>query len=278
MSNINEVINKTMKNSNLKIEEKELLSLLEKDPYLYLENYGSFLTEFEFNFFLKNHSDNYEVNWYLNKKMKPSINRKTIQNRRFNAINKLANSEYFSLEEMKQRRPELYSQIMGKYYKQQVDDFDKNMKVYERILKNYDYSMYTNRILEDRKNDEEIVIEKDENEEKSDEDDENFDYFIQKNQKIIEKKSQNNQQINHQIYQLKIDDEEINLTLEESEDVKQQTEEEYLIQHFISEMKRMFIEGKDEEFFDYSTVDKDESLDDLNQLAMDEEEKYFDEE
>ena len=125
---------------------------------------------------------------------------------------------------------------------------------------------------------EEIVIEKDENEEKSDEDNENFDYFIQKNQKIIEKKPQNNQQINHQNYQLKIDDEEINLKLEESEDVKQQTEEEYLIQHFISEMKRMFIEGKDEEFFDYSTVDKDESLDDLNQLAMDEEEKYFDEE
>jgi hypothetical protein len=49
-----------------------------------------------------------------------------------------------------------------------------------------------------------------------------------------------------------------------------------LIQFFTSEMKRMFIEGEDEEFFDYSKVDKDESFDDIDQMLMDSEEKYFD--
>eukprot|EP01080_Neovahlkampfia_damariscottae_P006286 gene6286-10293_t len=268
---LKEVVEVTVNNSIEALDQTGLYLLLQSDPYLYLEKYGSLLTQKEFNCFEKNYKENYEVNWYLNKKIGLNNNKK-IKNRRFNAIDSL--KEYFSLEEMKQRRPELYSQILGNYYKERGETFDKNMKVYERILKNYDYSNFTNRILEDRKNDE-IHNEKDEIHEKSDEENENFEYFIEKNQKIKEKKLQTKEENQKEIYNLKIDDKEIVLKFEKS-DVKLDNEDDYLIQYFISEMKRKFIEGDDKDF-DYSKVDNDESLDDINQMTIDFEEKYFEE-
>ncbi len=43
-------------------------------------------------------------------------------------------------------------------------------------------------------------------------------------------------------------------------------------------MIQSFLDGGDEAHFDYSKVDNDESLDDLDAAGRDEEDRYFDEE
>jgi hypothetical protein len=43
-------------------------------------------------------------------------------------------------------------------------------------------------------------------------------------------------------------------------------------------MALRFLMGEDKEFFDYSSVDKNEKYDDLELINRDSEEKYFDEE
>jgi len=46
----------------------------------------------------------------------------------------------------------------------------------------------------------------------------------------------------------------------------------------VSVMKERFLEGDDKEQIDYNSIDYDESLDDLKQMEVDAQEKYFDEE
>jgi hypothetical protein len=266
--NQEQVINNTLK-FTLNVTEEQLNNLLVKDPYLYLEKHGKFLTEGDFKFFSENFPNNSEVTWYLKKNSKTFSDKTKIKNRRYKAINEL--EDYFSLEEMKQRRPELYSQIIGKHYKKEGESFDKSMKVYERILQNYDYSTYTERIMTERETEEpEENIPQETEEEDEDKD---FEYFIEKNKK--ESKPEILEISPQEVYHLEIDNENIEMKVE-SNLQKLENEKDYLIQFFTSEMKRMFIEGEDEEFFDYSKVDKDESFDDIDQMLMDSEEKYFD--
>jgi hypothetical protein len=146
------------------------------------------------------------------------------------------------------------------------------MKVYERILQNYDYSTYTERIMTERETDEpeENIPQEVEEEEEKD-----FEYFIEKNKK--ESKPEKHDIPLEEVYLLKLEDENIEMKVERNLK-KLENEEDYLIQYFTSEMKRMFIEGEDEEFFDYSKIDNDESFDDFDQMMLDSEEKYFDEE
>ena len=49
-----------------------------------------------------------------------------------------------------------------------------------------------------------------------------------------------------------------------------------LRREFVEMMQERFLRGEDGEFFDYSTVDDDPDLDDLDQVSREAEEAYFD--
>ena len=72
------------------------------------------------------------------------------------------------------------------------------------------------------------------------------------------------------------DDEEEQEELTSSSSSPDEEEKERLKDEFVRAAHQSFLDGKDLEF-DYSTIDSDPSLDDLETLERDEEERYFDE-
>lgn len=180
-----------------------------------------------------------------------------VRNRRLTYLSQLEKEHYFSEENMKLRQPSLYYQYIGKYKKQKDDffkPFDDNMKIsgffyiyvnfyeiyiyIERLLLNCDLCK-ANEIIE-----KENIIEEEEDDDEDDEDE---------NKEENNKDNQNKENENLLFNNEKIDYNE-----------------------FISIMKEYFLEGLDKDFIDYNRIDNDETLDNIQEIDRDEQEKYFD--
>jgi hypothetical protein len=62
-----------------------------------------------------------------------------VRNRRFKYIEQLEREgDYFSLDNMKIRQPELYQEYVGQYEKGSQRPFPRNTPLYERLLHNCD--------------------------------------------------------------------------------------------------------------------------------------------
>lgn len=249
------VIKNTLNHENFNREDiniqEKLELLLKKDPSIYLEKYGKFLSNEENEIFQKYYKNDYEVQFYLKKYYKLPEKDQKIRNRRYKMVNKLLEEgEYFSLEEMKKRRPDIYQE----YIKETKEDitFKKDMKLHERLLENYDYSIMQSKIDKIDESETDLI--------EFDEDDVNKE---QNKVKSLEKPEELTFKDDFEYHE------------EVKSEVKPLTEKEYQFLNFQSEMKRLFIEGLDKDF-DYSKVDNDDTFDDVKQMQKDLEDAYFD--
>jgi hypothetical protein len=145
------------------LEEKRsvLENLLKRDRALFLEKYGKFLDEASLRQF-ERFKDDYEVSWHLNQLLPKLQNAEKYQkatehqkrNRRFRYMQQhLLNTDFFSNENMRLRSPALYHALIGKY--QGVEEFEENLPLSEKLLKNIDYSESERRRREEEAQDNE---------------------------------------------------------------------------------------------------------------------------
>lgn len=252
---IEEIIFQIVNNDIFKEKDSDfkenLLKLLVKDPSIFLEKYAKFLSNSQYEIFQKYYKNDYEVQYYLKKYYKLPEKDQKIRNRRNLFLNKLLKEgDYFSMDEMKKRRPDLYQE----YIKEDEKDiiFEKDMKIHERLLENYDYTIMKSKM--------------DQNDEKRVESIDFEQINVDTNKKVL-KKEDIIEKIEYE------DDYEFDLVVES--EIEPLKEDEYQFLNFQSEMKRLFIEGLDKDF-DYSQVDNDDSFDDVKQMQQDSEDAYFD--
>ncbi|XP_048186014.1 coiled-coil domain-containing protein 97 isoform X2 [Perognathus longimembris pacificus] len=185
---------------------------------------------------------------------RPRTLRTRLRNRRYAALRELIQGgEYFSDEQMRYRAPLLYEQYIGQYLTQEELSARAPAPLVARpgspstpacplsdlLLQSYQERELQQRLLQQQE-EEEACLEEEEEDEDSDEED-------QRSSKDSE---------------TWVPDSEERLILREE---------------FTSRMHQRFLDGKDGDF-DYSTVDDNPDFDNLDIVARDEEERYFDEE
>lgn len=185
---------------------------------------------------------------------RPRTLRTHLRNRRYAALRELIQGgEYFSDEQMRFRAPLLYEQYIGQYLTQEElsarapthqspkpgSPGSPACPLSDLLLQSYQERELQQRLLQQQE-EEEACLEEEEEEEDSDKEDQ---------------KSGSDSEA-------WIPDSEERLILREE---------------FTSRMHQRFLDGKDGDF-DYSTVDDNPDFDNLDIVARDEEERYFDEE
>uniref|UniRef100_UPI00403870C4 coiled-coil domain-containing protein 97 isoform X1 n=1 Tax=Callospermophilus lateralis TaxID=76772 RepID=UPI00403870C4 len=185
---------------------------------------------------------------------RPRTLRTRLRNRRYAALRELIQGgEYFSDEQMRFRAPLLYEQYIGQYLTQEELSARAPVPQHPRpgspgtpacplsdlLLQSYQERELQQRLLQQQE-EEEACLEEEEEEEDSDEEDQRAG--------------------------------------KDSETWVPDSEERLILrEEFTSRMHQRFLDGKDGDF-DYSTVDDNPDFDNLDIVARDEEERYFDEE
>ncbi|KAL0487578.1 coiled-coil domain-containing protein [Acrasis kona] len=234
-------------------------NLIQTQPALFLvnvkERYGVLLESSDVDLFnqFKQYKDDYETNWYLSKlsgKSNPNKS-KSNKNARYLLMQKLKSDEdFFSLESMRIRAPELYHHFVGQHVEKTSDAtnkttstdpnghtlFPKDMKLYEKLLYNDDL----NEAQEEERKRGDI--------EEFDSDDEEGD-----------------EEVNEDV------DSEL-MSEDQDEEAKLRYEEE-----FRSFMEERFLSGGDAKFINYNKLEAELNVEDMNEFVTDQEEKYFDE-
>ncbi|KFO33656.1 coiled-coil domain-containing protein 97 [Fukomys damarensis] len=185
---------------------------------------------------------------------RPRALRTRLRNRRYAALRELIQGgEYFSDEQMRFRAPLLYEQYIGQYLTQEElstrtpgpqaprpgSPSKPACPLSDLLLQSYQERELQQRLLQQQE-EEEACLEEEEEEEDSDEEDQE--------------------------------------SGKDSEAWVPDTEERLILrEEFTTRMHQRFLDGKDGDF-DYSTVDDNPDFDNLDIVARDEEERYFDEE
>ncbi|KAK3913444.1 Coiled-coil domain-containing protein 97 [Frankliniella fusca] len=275
------------------VKRKIAEDLLDHSPSQFLNRFGQFLQEGHLKYFvgdaepLKNES--YEIAFHL-KKLERFYCKAThdvdVKNRRYDALQKMiaGGSSYFSEDEMRQRNPYLYEQLVGQFL---TEEERKERETPD--LENISFvNLMLMKISKDETSELKSQQEKEENGEQidsspsSDEDDEEMVTSTKnwnerstwgetsdditkllnsrKMTKMGKKKKQNGSK-----------------PVDCDESVKDIPDDERLLlmQEFVSTMYNSFIDGKDTDF-DYSQVDNNPEYDCIEERERDEEEKYFD--
>lgn len=185
---------------------------------------------------------------------RPRTLRTRLRNRRYAALRELIQGgEYFSDEQMRFRAPLLYEQYIGQYLTQ--EELSARTPTHQPpkpgalgtpacplsdlLLQSYQERELQQRLLQQQE-EEEACLEEEEEEDDSDEEDQS--------------------------------------SSKDSEAWVPDSEERLILrEEFTSRMHQRFLDGKDGDF-DYSTVDDNPDFDNLDIVARDEEERYFDEE
>ena len=132
---------------------QRLANLIIEDAALFLERYGTLLTELE----LQHHFDvlsanDYEVRFHLARLRRSAADvAKRRRNRRFRCMHELeALGEFFSDHEIQRRAPKLYHAYLGRLLPPQppIESFDDNCALSERLLANMDADERTKRVEE----------------------------------------------------------------------------------------------------------------------------------
>ncbi|XP_040832206.1 coiled-coil domain-containing protein 97 [Ochotona curzoniae] len=233
-----------------------LRQLYQEKPLVFLERFRTGLREEHLTCFSHLRGD-HRADFYCAEvarqgSARPRTLRTRLRNRRYAALRELIQAgEYFSDEQMRLRAPLLYEQYIGQYLSQEELSARAPIQppkpgapgtpacpLSDLLLQSYQERELQQRLLQQQE-EEEACLEEEE-EEDSDEEDE-------RSGKDLE---------------TWVPDSEERLILREE---------------FTSRMHQRFLDGKDGDF-DYSTVDDNPDLDNLDIVARDEEERYFDEE
>lgn len=268
-----------------------LLDLLSRDVAVFLERYGSQLTLEELKEFDALKAD-YEINWHLSHlrslvsptKEELKLRSVTIKNRRRAYLDKLVGEgQYFSEDAMRERDPYLHHEYLGKFQ----DLSGRRMarpgeRWSETLIRRAEEAVIVQKIRAEQQRRgvaesewvgsvyepeqlREIEMEEEEDDSEDESEDELKGHIASGSSHI----------------------QEVPLCDESSSDVaRPKTEGERLsaeemqdrLDQFTIIMHQKFLSGEDYQHFDYSEIDKDESLDDhwIKEANHDAEEKYFD--
>ena len=227
---------------DLTLEEKSKIAsdLISSKPGLFLSRYGKFLTENHLEYFESLKTANYECEFYLKQARQDQcrfINQNKVKNRRYAALRNMleTNDEYFSSEAMKARYPLLHEQLVGRFLTEEEREEEARPDMTNCSL--------TKIILDHM----DLNKERDDRKRMKDqEDEEEFD----------------------------TDEDESDGDESDEDLAKQNGGRDFLKQQFVKSVYQSFLGGKDVGF-DYSKIDNDESLDDLDTEQRDAEERYF---
>ena len=126
--------------------------LLGADPAIFLERYGSHLTEEELESFDALAYDSYEVRWHLASLRKTGVEAaQKRRNRRFRKLRELElSSDFFSDTNMQQRAPALFHTYLGRLLPTDPSgaSFDDDTPLSERLLANVDADERSRRVAE----------------------------------------------------------------------------------------------------------------------------------
>lgn len=218
--------------------------LLENKPSTFLQRFGQFLSEDHLTFFEDMSDQNYEVGFYLKEarqKQCKYVQEHRVKNRRFQAMQKMisAGDEHFSEESMRQRNPLLYGQLIGQF----LTDEERSLA---------DRPDMTNCSLAN------IIME-------------HMDIDRERN---LKKRLQGNEE---EEFDTDSEDEDLQLTVSpDPTGSLDDGEKNALKREFVQASYQSFIAGLDAGV-DYSKIDEDSNLDDLNLENRENEERYFDE-
>ncbi|XP_064622827.1 coiled-coil domain-containing protein 97-like isoform X2 [Lineus longissimus] len=235
---------------DLTYEEKSNIArkLFDDKPDQFLARFGKQLVEGDLQFFKHLESD-YTIQFYMTEVKRLLDNKRTatnIKNRRYQAMLKMTSEgTYFSEEEMKERDPLLYEQMVGQFITEEEANeeverqMDKSDLRFSTILMKHMQWSETNQLYKVQKD-----IEEGQEEESEEDDDE-----------------EDEQQVG-----------------DKAEWVPSEGERRLMRQEFLDLMKERFMSGNDKLYFDYSTVDENSEYDDLEIREHDDEDEYFNEE
>eukprot|EP00698_Gefionella_okellyi_P023173 TRINITY_DN7828_c0_g2_i1.p1 TRINITY_DN7828_c0_g2~~TRINITY_DN7828_c0_g2_i1.p1 ORF type:complete len:281 (-),score=64.73 TRINITY_DN7828_c0_g2_i1:2059-2901(-) len=246
-----------------------LLQLIQTKPARFLERYGNWLGLEQLVMF-RSLSEDYEVQWYvkqLSTKFVPASAvssasaRKQTRNRRLHFISSTISAPYFSEDAMRQRRPLLYHQFIGRF--ETAVPFHATVPLSQRLLHDFDREQAEARermlpiaaqgmadlvvssatALPMRSTDEEFDSSDDEME------------TTQDNRHVTAPTAERG--------------------LEEAMTEDEQTSADR--EGFLRVMRELFVDGYDSDWFAYADVDDSVQWDDLQKQQADAEERYFDE-
>jgi len=228
-------------------EEKRTIvtELLENRPSVFLARFGKFLSEDHLAFF-DEIKDNYEVEFYLKEARQSQckiVQDLKVKNRRFQAMQNMIKDgdDHFSEENMRQRNPLLYHQLIGEHMTEEEKAVAERPDMTNCSL--------TNIIIEHMDLNRERELKK---RLKGVEDEEEFDSDSEDEGPTPQATP-------------------INTYVNTEED------KESMRREFVQAAYRSFLAGKDSGV-DYRKIDEDSSLDDLKLESQELEERYFDDE
>ena len=230
---------------DLTVEEKSKIAsdLISRKPDVFVSRYGKYLSEDQLKYF--EHlpsSSTYELEFYLREARQSQckiMTKKKIRNRRYEALKRMIekNDDYFSETAMKARNPLLHEQLIGRFMTEKEKEEESRPDMTNCSLTQIILNhMDINKERDDKKR------------MKDEEDEEEFDTD---------------------------DEEEAGDDNEEEGLGHVDGGRDFLRNQFVKSVYQSFLDGKDEAF-DYSKIDHDNSLDDLDVEGRDAEERYFD--
>ncbi|KAJ1519506.1 hypothetical protein ONE63_004790 [Megalurothrips usitatus] len=262
--------------------------LLDHSPARFLSRFGQCLREDHLKYFSGDapmlRRESYEINYHL-KGLKRFYCKAThdvdVKNRRYDALQKMlaAGNSYFSEDEMRQRNPYLYEQLVGQYLteeerkERETPDLENISFVNLMLMK---IARDETKELKNKQEEEEVgaqwdsSVSSDENEEemadkKSWDERGTWGETPEDVTKLIDRRK----------IKRKKQRKRTNSELMDAADEIPDEERVLLMHEFVSTMYKSFLDGNDEDF-DYSQVDCNPDYDCIEVRERDEEEKYFD--
>uniref|UniRef100_A0A914VCX1 CCD97-like C-terminal domain-containing protein n=1 Tax=Plectus sambesii TaxID=2011161 RepID=A0A914VCX1_9BILA len=263
-------------------EKRTLLAeLFATKPAVFLERYWQFLEHSDRDCF-SHLAHDYDIGYYLrllapDRRGRTSGRTKMIANRRYAALRQLvADGDYFSDEEMRQREPLLYDQMVGQY----LSELEKS-----RMMPKTERSGTLVGLFADFADTQRTALRRKE--------EETFEDHASRREKLLRQARSRRRtgeldgQRNGAVSDEEEEEEEEELSDDEEEGDANEVafpatvsdeEKAQLRAEYISHMHERFLAGKDEEFVDYSDIDSNTRNDPIDLMQRDAEDDYFDSE
>ncbi|VVC34132.1 Protein of unknown function DUF2052, coiled-coil [Cinara cedri] len=255
--------------------------------FLYL--FGEYLLEDHLEYFKCENINNYEIHFHLHRLSRLLNSKKVIcKNRRYQAMLELLKGDYFTDNEMRNREPLLWEQLVGQYLSEEEKFNCENQYITKNSLTEVLFEQIDRDNRDDLKRKQQIneTLESDEDED-NDYDDDIYDtnnkskntFMTMEVNKLSglwgEYNTPKTQPVTigkHRGKGHSLDTE----TEQCSSKEPSKNERIVLLNEFKSHMIQKFLSGQED--FDYNNVDNNPEYDNLHIKGIDEEEKYFDSE
>ncbi|XP_050307847.1 coiled-coil domain-containing protein 97 [Anthonomus grandis grandis] len=263
------------------LEKTEIAQqLFDKNKTSFLIKFGKYLDMNQLGFFDKFMEGQFdpegaeEVRIILNSLKADSVRNKRnvlVKNRRYEALQQMIKDDsYFSEIEMMKRNPLLYEQLVGQYL---TDEEKRDRDKYEMIEGVTFVKILMEGIERDKAELSRKLQQQKEDSQMEESDSSDEDRPVEEISVSLKSARPSTSRWGE------FEEESIQATRsKKSAPMVTGSERLLLKQEFVSTMYQNFIDGKDNDFFDYNTVDNNPSYDNISEMDLDAEEKYFDSE